>query len=140
MRHLLAALAALLLASPAMADWVNTQGNSCAAISPGQCCSHLVTSALTDPSPLLIAGRIVQIRMASGASVNLYVGDGDDTPATAAPYQWDTNGDGIPDNQTLDGATTSKIGLQNVSVAGNLIVDPISHTSNAAISVCAVSQ
>lgn len=143
LRSLATALLSVLLATPVWAgDWQTAGGGACNALSlrsaNHQCCQALIESDLTDLSPLNVRGFIISVRMSSGASVNLYAGGG--TVATSSPLRWDTNGDGIPDNQTLDGSTAGKVGLSAVSVAGNLVVDPVSHSSNALLEACAVSQ
>jgi hypothetical protein len=137
----------LLLPAPALAgDFVDSvqPTRPCGGVSPRLCCYATIESDLMDIT-LDTRGTAIYIMFdmdingaTSGTTVDLYsCSDTSQAQANCDPLKWDTDGDGVVDNNRLDGNTDMKRGVQDVQVP-TLLVDPIVHTQDARITVCGI--
>jgi hypothetical protein len=124
----------------------HTGGESCQKLNPGSCCTALIESDLAD---IVLDTQGIEFYLSfdadedgatAGTTVDIYsCKHRDDPQANCLPYEWDTDGDGIVDNNTLNGSTAMMRGVEGAHVPF-LLVDPTAHVQDAQIVACGVRQ
>lgn len=108
-------------------------------LQPGQCAVLQFPDA-TNESDFLWLGSVVfsaNFDGAGGSLIGLYTCNAKDV-ATCEPYRWDADGDGVKENNELDGVSEMKRGLERAAMAGWLYADPSTIATGADLIVCAL--